>query len=251
MRYRSNATPMTRLRIAAARVLVIASLCLSGAAPAKILDPGITGPESTILTAVADALDHSGVDVVLGQAGAFPTSKRPRLAPLAGFVPDKKDWGTLAPGSWSYSFKKGLMGALVAIQGPPLLAAARTQCEQEPQADREPCEFVKAWLGASEERRMFVAFTRDDVAAALLVKEALEQRGYVVFLFLHDRTGVPWADPRMVGEVFAQARHRLVIDTSNARASAGVAIERECCEWALVGPDPTTRWAAQLKKPDL
>jgi hypothetical protein len=49
----------------------------------------------------------------------------------------------------------------------------------------------------------------------------------------------------MVGEVFAQASHRLVIDTANARGSEGVALESRLCEYFLTSP-PDTKWGRLL-----
>jgi hypothetical protein len=95
-------------------------------------------------------------------------------------------------------------------------------------------------------KRIFVAFTRGDFDAALAIKKSLEQGGLVVFVFLKGKNEAPWADPALVGEVFAQANHRLVIDTGSARGSEGVRFEGLYCEPLLMPPVQTVEMVRDL-----
>lgn len=102
------------------------------------------------------------------------------------------------------------------------------------------CEFVRKWTSTPPNQRIFIAFTKDDFNSAKKVADSLERAGYAVFLFMKGKDDKPWADPGMAGEVFAQAKHRFVIDTANARSSPGVAFESECCSSLLLPPPPIT-----------
>lgn len=226
----------------------IYKLCLIGAAVllgtallgAAILDPTSLGPDAALLRSLAQPLHQEQIDTILGDATAFPPARRARLASLLGFKVEKEVWANQPKDGWSLAFEEGLLGAVVAYK-PPILSKFDEVCRSGVQADPEGCRFVSDWLSADPEQRLFIAFTRSDVDIALAVKEVLERQGYVVFIYLRNKVGKPWADPSLVGEVFAQAGHRLVIDTPNSRGSDGVAAEQKICESLL-----TTRKQSKL-----
>jgi hypothetical protein len=201
-----------------------------------------------VLRAIASALDQDEIDVALGKASQLRLGDRPRVASIVGFTPNNTGWDTYLRQTWAYAFDDGVIGVLVAtkVGGETSLDRKRRDCEAGDAADAEPCEFVVRWLAASQERRVFIAFTKSDFETAETVKRALERRGYVVFLFLKGKAEKPWFDPGLVGAVFAQARHRLVIDTKNSRGSEGVAFEKKCCESLLIPERTPTRWVAAI-----
>jgi hypothetical protein len=86
-------------------------------------------------------------------------------------------------------------------------------------------EFLAKWATAPAERRVFVAFTREDAQTAQRVAESMRESGFVVFTYLRDNETTPWAEPDLVGRLFKEAGHHLVIDTPTARKSAGVVFE--------------------------
>lgn len=224
-------------------------LLLSGALGwAKIINPQGGGPDAKVLRSIARPLDRNDIDVVLGKADQFPLGARPRVASIVGFAPNKTDWGTYLRQTWAHAFEGGVVGVLVAtkVGGKTTLDQKKRDCETGVVEEIEPCEFVARWLAASEDRRIFVAFTKSDLDAAEGVKKALERQGYVVFLFLKDKAEKPWLDPGLVGAVFAQARHRLVIDTENSRGSEGVAFEKKCCESLLMPERAPTKWVTAI-----
>jgi hypothetical protein len=218
---------------------------------AKIIDPAGDGPDAMLLRSWAESLDPVGIDVVLGRATALPVPDRPRLASLKGYVPVQHDWGGFVKEAWSLGFERGLTGVIFAVRPsdvPGNLARKKLDCDSGAAIEIEPCKFVNDWLDAEPETRVFIAFTRDDIDAALAVKKSLEERGFVVFVFLKGRSATPWADPALVGEVFAQAAHRLVIDSASARESEGVKFESLCCEPLLLPPYPPSRWSEALTR---
>jgi hypothetical protein len=226
----------------------IYQLCLIGATVllgtallgAAILDPTSSGPDAALLRSLAQPLHQKQIDTILGDATAFPPASRARLASLLGFKVEKEVWANQPKEGWSLAFEEGLLGAVVAYK-PPTLSKFDEVCRSSVQVDPEGCRFVSDWLSADPEQRLFIAFTRSDVDIALAVKEVLERQGYVVFIYLRNKVAKPWADPSLVGEVFAQAGHRLVIDTPNSRGSDGVAAEQKICESLL-----TTRRQSKL-----
>jgi hypothetical protein len=220
---------------------IVANPCV-----AAILDPTISTPESALLRSIAPSLDRKGIDTVLGNALQFGSPIKPRIAPLKGYYATNKDWNTILPSSWALAFKSGMFGVLVAIK-PSKLTEKKADCDLTDNADVDPCTFVQNWLNCEPDQRVFIAFTSADVRRAELAKEALEQNGYVVFMFLKSGSSAPWADPALVGEVFAQASHRFVLDTASARGSDGVALEAKLCEFLLTPPPPLSRWAKMIK----
>lgn len=222
-------------------------VCIASAA---IVDPAGEGPDVKFLKGVERILDRAGVDVVLGVASALPPPVRPRLASLKGFTPEKKDWGSFGKMAWSYAFEKGLAGVIFAYRSratPPNLAKKQSDCSLSTSGtDEEGCKFVDDWLNADPAERVFVAFTNDDFDAALHIKQSLEASGYVVFVFLKEKNAKPWAEAALVGEVFAQATHRLVVDTAAARGSKGLQFESLCCEPLLLPAYKATKLSARL-----
>jgi hypothetical protein len=225
---------------------VLLTICMASAA---IVDQG-KGPDDKFLKSVWQILDRVGIDIVLGSASALEAPKTPRLATLKGYAPKQKDWGSFVKAAWPFAFAEGRSGVLFAYRPkdvPKRLAKTKSDCdEMKPPEEVEPCQFVNGWLGADPEDRVFLAFTNEDFDSAAKVKSALEKSGYVVFMFLKGKNEQPWASPALVGEVFAQATHRLVIDTSAARGSAGVRFESLCCEPLLMPPYPPTKWSKAL-----
>jgi hypothetical protein len=225
---------------------VFLTICMASAA---IVEQG-EGPEDKFLKGVWQILDRVGVDVVLGKASALEAPTSPRLAALKGYAPKQKDWGSFVKDAWPLAFAEGRSGVLFAYRPkavPKRLAKKKADCERlMPPEELEPCRFVNGWLGAAPEDRVFLAFTNEDFASAAEVKGALEKSGYIVFMFLKGKNERPWASPALVGEVFAQANHRLVIDTTAARGSAGVRFESLCCEPLLMPPYPPTKWSRAL-----
>lgn len=234
------------LRVALALALTLA-VCIASAA---IVDPTGQGPDVKFLKGVERILDRAGIDVVLGVSSALPPPGRPRLASLKDFTPGKKEWGGFSKMGWSLAFEKGLAGVIFAYRPravPQKLAQKRADCAKEID-DREGCKFVDDWLSANPEDRVFVAFTNEDFDAASQIKKSLEASGFVVFVFLKEKNEKPWADPALVGEVFAQATHRLVIDSAAARSSKGLQFESLCCEPLLLPPYKATKLSARLAK---
>jgi len=230
--------------------LLVALGLMACLASAAIIDPTGTGPDDGLLRSMAEKLDQSGLDVVLGKASDYAAPEKPRLASLKGYAPKQQDWGTFVKAGWSMAFERSLAGVIFAYRPgsiPDNLEEKKSECETvKPPEDEEACRFVTDWLAANPEERVFVAFTNEDFAAALEAKQAFEKSGYVVFMFLKGKNEKPWASAAVVGEVFAQATHRLVIDTKAARGSAGVRFESLCCEPHLLPPYPKNRWAQAL-----
>jgi hypothetical protein len=211
-------------------------------ATGRVIDKGTLSPEQPILSLVADELDARGIDTVFGKSADYTLSEGAvRVAPLAGFTPHKQDWGSYLNQTWESAFRKGVIGFIIAVpnQTSSISEAGASCIKDILELGRDVCEFVHKWLTAPADRKVFVAFTKDDFEHADQVRISLEKAGFTVFLFLKGKDQKPWADPGMVGEVFAQAKFRLVIDSANARGSPGVALERECCE-PLLSPSPPT-----------
>jgi hypothetical protein len=221
-------------------LLIFVSLDL---AFSRVIDPNATSPERPILALIASDLDSHGINIVYGRSTDYPLEDAGvRVAPLAGFAPNKRDWGSYLPPTWASAFQKGVFGFIIAVPNrPSAVGAAQESCMKDiSDLGLDVCEFVRKWISAAPDQRVFIAFTKEDFERANQVRESLEKAGFTVFVFLKGKDQKPWADPGMVGEVFAQAKFRIVIDTANARGSPGVAIERECCAPLLDSPPPTT-----------
>lgn len=219
-------------------------------ASSRILDPQTASPERVILSRVAPDLETGGINTVYGKSTDFPlVAGEVRVAPLAGFTPHKRDWGSYIKPTWISAFEKGVIGFLAIVpKEPSAVEVANSKCLQDIAAlGRDVCDFVRKWLSAPPDERIFIAFTKEDFEHAKRVAASFEEAGFTVFLFLKGKDQKPWADPAMVGEVFAQARYRMVIDSANARGSLGVALERECCEPLLLPSPPSTALSRALQ----
>ncbi|NKJ71812.1 hypothetical protein GFL38_05830 [Rhizobium leguminosarum bv. viciae] len=213
---------------------------------AAIIDPNATGPEAPLLKAWASSLGDNGLDVVLGAATDHPLAGRTRVASLAGYAPNKQDWGSFQKDAWAMAFADGRSGVLFAVKkDPKYLTEKKSECVERAD-ESEACDFVVRWTEALPDMRVFLAFTSTDFEAANAVRQALEKEGYVVFVFLKGKHEAPWASAALAGEVFAQATHRLVIDSMAARGSEGVRFESLCCEAKLVSPPAPTKWSKLL-----
>jgi hypothetical protein len=218
----------------------------------RVLDPDTVSPERSILSLVANYLDGYKIDTVYGKSTDYPLpAGGVRVAPLAGFKPnsEKRDWGSYPKESWVAVFQKSAFGFIAAVPNKtPTLSEAKEKCGQDiEKLGADVCDFVQKWLSSPPEQRIFVAFTKDDFDHAAQVGKSFEEAGFAVFLFLKAKDEKPWADPAMVGEVFAQARFRMVIDSANARGSPGVALEHECCGPLLLPPPPSTAVSLALQ----
>lgn len=210
-------------------ILNFLTVSVSFATP-KILDP--SGPEHKVLQSVSDSLDSQGIDVILGKAKDFKTGVRPRLALLDGFRASEKveSWSEVSLDSWTRRFEEGLVGALVGVKksANPVVRELE-RCDKLTDGEDIICSFLDAWINSAPENRIFVAFTKSDLASAEKVKKTLEIQGYTVFTYLRENSQDPWAHPDFVGAVFVQANHRLVIDSRYSRGSEGVRFESSIC----------------------
>jgi hypothetical protein len=230
-------------RVLAAVLIVTLAL---GSATARLLNPD--GPADRLLMRVEPLLDAMGIDVVQGMALATPPIGRRRLSAMRGFTAKQKDWEAITAAGWTRGFARGMVGALLAVHsrddGGPKSAVQETRqrCLDDggDQNADEICTFVSRWHAAKPTDRVFVAFARDDLPAAKSVRKVLEDAGYVVFTYLHEADGLPWAPPDLVGACFTQAHQRYVIDSSIARGNRGVEFESHACELALDPPKRST-----------
>jgi hypothetical protein len=239
-----------RLKIFISLFILLLSVSQFDLGLSRVLDPTSRSPERAILELIASDLDARGIDTVYGNSMDQPFQVGDiRVAPLAGFTPNKRDWGSYSRLTWASAFEKGVIGFIIAVPNrtSPINDAQTTCIKDISELGSDICEFVFKWLAASPDERVFISFTKEDFDHASQVKEALEKAGYTAFLFLKGQDQKPWADPGMVGEVFAQAKFRIVVDSANARGSAGVALEHECCAPLLRPSPPTTPLMLALK----
>jgi hypothetical protein len=151
---------------------------------------------------------------------------------------------------WASSrLRSRVLGIVIATktQRPIKLDVKRRECEVEI-VETNPCVFVRQWLSTPKDKRIFVAFTKSDYKIAASARLALERAGYTVFIYLKGVSEEPWLDPGLVGELFAQSQHRLVIDTKNSRGSEGVSFEKWCCSVLLMPERAPTRWVTMIKE---
>ena len=167
------------------------------------------------------ALDAANIDIVQGNARDLDFRKdvRPRLAKLSGFPRQKGAHRKPEPRDWMNDFNRGVFGYVAAYQPPGTPSTAAAQAS--PTSDA----FLEEWGRTRQGDRVFVAFTRQDAAAAQKVAQVLKSQGFVVFTYLRDAGASPWAAPEVVGRLFREAGHHFVVDTPDARASGGVSFE--------------------------
>lgn len=230
--------------------VVLTTFSLAGSR-GLVIDPDGNGPERNFLLNIETAFDRVGLDVILGTASQVPTSQKARVAALKDYAPKKADWSKFLQQSWEYGFGNGIVGVIVAVprrSAPPNLQHKIEGCRPPPPREIPACEFVERWIAVPPEQRVFITFTREDFDDAQRAKKALEEPGYHVFVFLKGRHEEPWAEPALVGEVFATAGHRLAIDTMFTRGSEGVRFESLCCEPPLTAPAPRSKWSEAIKQ---
>ena len=91
---------------------------------------------------------------------------------------------------------------------------------------RDRAEYRARWRTAPRKKRVFLSFTRRDLAHARRVQNVLEQKGLVVFTYLANEDNKVWTNSVDVGHYFDSAGHHLVVDTPNARASVATRFEQ-------------------------
>jgi hypothetical protein len=230
-------------------VVLFVAITSIGLAAAKILDPDGNGPDKDLLKALAAQFNKISIDTILGKADDLEPGDRARVVSLAGFTPGRRTWDSYVKQTWAKAFEEGVLGIIIAIksQKPTKLDVKGRECEAEI-VKTDPCEFIRQWLSTPQDKRIFVAFTKSDYKIADSARLALEKAGYAVFIYLKGVSQEPWLDPGLVGELFAQSQHRLVIDTKNSRGSEGVSFEKWCCSVLLVPERTPTRWVTKIKE---
>ncbi len=195
----------------------VLSLCLGTTALAELL--GDRGQLDPLLKVLVKPLGKHGIDVVAGDTSEvkMPKSSRPRVARLSGMptVDRGPEW---RKATWMKEFEKGAAGFVAGVKSSDE-PGARSK------ASRSRDGFLAKWNEASPDRRVFVSFTSKDAAHAHATARALEDAGYVTFVFLRQGDQGPAFEPTFVGKMFAEAGHHMVIDTQNARKSEGVWFE--------------------------
>ncbi len=203
-------------------LLLIASLALTGFP----LSGKVIGRRSSldpVLKALEIPLHDRGIDVVAGNTASFRLGSRPRVAPLSGMptVNSPADWSSRP---WMKDFRDGAAG---------LLAGAKSsRGRRAASAD----DFLTAWRSTPRDKRVFISFTAKDISAAEEAADALAAKGYVAFVFIKSSSPKPAYDAALVGRIFSEAGHHYVIDTRNARESAGVWLEASLAK-RFNGPD--------------
>ena len=86
-------------------------------------------------------------------------------------------------------------------------------------------EFKRLWLNAPQDKRIFLSFTGKDLRFAMSVANALQQIGYITFMYKNGEHDMPAVNAVETGNFFQQAGQRLVIDTDAARQSPAVNAE--------------------------
>lgn len=183
-------------------------------ATAEQVDRGLGIPPDPILAPLEGPLHERGIDLVMGQTRDLPLhAERPRLGRLEGFVIQE----AIEQDSevWRQQF----------VRGQETLLAVKPRSQPTDGAVFSETEFLDLWKAEASDRRVFVAYARQDREVASVVRQVLESRGYIVFTYLEADAKAPWAHPRNVGKFFAEAGHHLVIDSHDARVSEGTLFE--------------------------
>ena len=115
--------------------------------------------------------------------------------------------------------------ALIAVSGKPRPKASIAR------------ELPRVWRRAPPSKRVYIAFARQDLAAATTVRRALEKKGYLCFIYTPGQRRPAWANPAELGRYFREAGLHLVLDSRAARSSKGVRFEahavpgkKTCCK---------------------
>ena len=82
------------------------------------------------------------------------------------------------------------------------------------------------WHSTPVDERVFLSFTRRDLAIARTVQAAFERIGLQVFTYLANEDNSIWTNSVDVGHYFDSAGHHVVVDTPNARASVATRFEQ-------------------------
>jgi hypothetical protein len=162
----------------------------------------VTARES-LLRGLAGRLRGTGVGVrtTWTEKATSAPPKAPTLAPLRGFP--TRAASSRERRSVDVFFKEGAFedAALIAVRG--TLKGKGSVARELP----------RLWRRAAPSRRVFIAFSRRDLAAATAVRRALEREGYVCFTYIHGRSKNPWGESCRGGTVFPRGwrafRHRL------------------------------------------
>jgi hypothetical protein len=193
--------------------LFLAGMLAFGSATASGAVVDGAGALDPILAAIMQSLDVKGIDVVRGDTAKVPVGSRPRVARLSGM-----DGGPthvhVGATPWMAKFLSGAIGFVGAVKSDGAGAAAATRGE-----------FLAKWDAAPTEKRVFLSFTAADRGVAEAVAAALHDEEYVTFTFLNSGSVEPRYDAGTAGAIFAKAGHHFVVDTKNARESAGVRFE--------------------------
>lgn len=205
-------------------VLLTALLLVPAAASARTVD-GKAKVKVPLLSDVARDLDKAGIDVLHSWRSheallkRDPASQRPMVAPLLEYgeglhaTPARKGprWDRIrievARLGWMKDFDRGVAGALAAVK-------------RSGQGD----VFQKRWNLADRSLRVFLSFTKEDLAKAQQVRAALERQGYEVFIYLNGE-GATRYSAKEVGRLFAEAGQHFVLETKHATKSLGVRYE--------------------------
>ena len=177
-----------------------------------LLDKGSKKYE--VVDSVVTDLDKEGIDVArkLNSKQAQKNRKgQPVLGSLSGLKVRKDASSNEA--TWAAEFKNGTIGGIAGVKSDS--GAPSTSLDA----------FRQKWQSADVSKRVFISFVGVDLQHAMKVKLALEKQGYVTFVFMQDVSKGPLTSPQEAGRFFKEAGHRLVIDTAEARKSAGVIFE--------------------------
>jgi hypothetical protein len=216
-----------------ALLLVVSALLATYPIAGKVI--GRRARLDPVLQMLETPLHARGIDVVAGNTAAYKIGSRPRLAPLTGMPTAKAsaDWNSRP---WMDEFRRGATGFVAGVKSTRGRRAANSD------------EFLSAWRAASRDRRVFISFTAKDAGAAEAAAKALTAKGYVAFVFIRPSASAPTYDTALVGRMFHEAGHHFVVDTPNARKSAGVWLEATIAK-GFRGPEGTGGGTRPAPKP--
>ena len=169
-----------------------------------------------VLSELVEPLNAKKIDVVAGNTSDIKKTWRPRVALLSGLATNPDEIVTTE--KWMKEFISGMTGYVASVK-------TKTETNTDGFVANTQDEFISKWEKASPDQRVFLSFTVDDVKIAHKIEETLNGRGYVTFVFLNPKNLNPIYDASLVGKMFKEAEHRLVLDTKNARKKPGVLFE--------------------------
>lgn len=180
-------------------LLFVSFISLSGF---KILDPEA---DNKFFKRLSLYLDDIGIDIIQSWESNVKLEGRPTLAPIANYNVSVLERET----DWTQAFASSYANAIVALQTEQPVEAAK---------------FVEQWEATSVDKRVFISFTKDDIAHAENIKKVLEDVGYKVFIYAE--TGrAPFTSPEMIAHCMKSAGEVLILDTENSRGKVGVLAE--------------------------